>query len=228
MGYLSGSILWSVIIGKVFFKKDLREFESKNVGATNSLRVYGKKVALVVLLLDIAKCMLPTFIIWTVAHFALGNYLIITEDFNPYTLVYITSLFSVIGHCYPIFFKFKGGKGASCLGAFTICISPLIGLTAFILWFIIMKVTKYVSLSSILTSWVVVILLFIPGLNWLYLAQSSIDNLLIIGGHGIYWILFVNSIVIICATILTIKHKDNIKRLINKEERKIGSKKDSK
>ncbi|MGL4951804.1 MAG: glycerol-3-phosphate 1-O-acyltransferase PlsY, partial [Mycoplasma sp.] len=210
--------------GKIFFKKDLREFESKNAGATNSMRVYGKKVALVVLLLDISKCMLPTFIMWVVAKFGLDDFLYITESFNPYNLVYITSFFSIIGHCWPIFYKFKGGKGASCLGAFTLCISPFVGIIAFLIWIIVMKITKYVSFASIVASWMAAILIFIPGINWMYLSEIPITDVYLIGGYGIYHILFVSSIIVLAAIALTWKHKENIKRLLKGEERKIKGK----
>ncbi|MGL4950850.1 MAG: glycerol-3-phosphate 1-O-acyltransferase PlsY [Mycoplasma sp.] len=224
-GYLSGSILWSVLIGKIFYKKDLREFESKNAGATNSLRVYGKKVAIVILFLDIAKCMVPTTIMWIVARYALNDYIVITESFNPYTLVYLAGLFSILGHCYPIFFNFKGGKGASCLGALTLCVNPILGLICLLVWFIVMKMSKYVSLASIIGSWFSVILIFVPGINWMYLLNFPIQDLYVINGFGIYWVLFVAGILALASIILTFKHKSNIVRLINGTERKTTDKK---
>lgn len=149
-GYLSGSVLYSVIIGKIFYKKDLRNYESKNAGATNSLRVYGKRVGTVVLLLDILKSFLPSLILWLIFRNTIDQYLVISEYFNPYVLVQLAGLFALIGHCYPVFFKFKGGKGASCYGGFVLCVNPFIGLICMIVFISISKLTKYVSLSSVI------------------------------------------------------------------------------
>lgn len=226
LGYLSGSILWSVFIGKHFYDKDLREFGSKNAGATNSLRIYGKKVAVLVLLLDVFKCILPTIIMWLVGRYALAPYFTVTESFNPFSLVFLTPLFALIGHCYPIFYKFKGGKGASSLGAFMLCVNPFAGITCFLIFVGIIKITKYVSLSSIITSILTIIFLFIPGVNWMFMLNLPITTILMINGYGVYWVLFVAALVAIGVAILIWKHHTNITRLLKGEETKFGRKKD--
>lgn len=223
-GYLSGSVLYSVIIGKVFYKKDLRNYESKNAGATNSLRVYGKKVGAIVLLLDIMKSFLPALILWLIFRNTIDQYIIVTESFNPYVLVQLAGLFALLGHCYPVFFKFKGGKGASCYGGFVLCVNPFIGLICIIMFTSISKMTKYVSLSSVLTAWLPFILIFIPGVNYSFLLNVPIYTLLIVD-VGTYWVLFISGLFFISSVIITYKHKTNIVRLLNGTERKTTSKK---
>lgn len=223
-GYLSGSVLYSVIIGKIFYKKDLRNYESKNAGATNSLRVYGKRVGTVVLLLDILKSFLPSLILWLIFRNTIDQYLVISEYFNPYVLVQLAGLFALIGHCYPVFFKFKGGKGASCYGGFVLCVNPFIGLICMIVFISISKLTKYVSLSSVICAWLPFILIFVPGINYSFLLNVPIDIVLIVD-TGVYWVLSIATLFFISSVIITYKHKTNIVRLINGTERKTSSKK---
>lgn len=223
-GYLSGSLCWSIIIGKFFYKKDLREFESGNAGATNSMRVYGKKTAAFVLILDVLKCYLPTMSLWLICRYVLNDYLIVTAGFNPYSLVYLTSLFAIVGHCYPIFFNFKGGKGVSTLGAFILCINPFMGLVLFIFFLSLIKITKYVSLSSMVTALICPFALFIPGFNWLYMLNIDISQIISLYDFGIYWMLFVSGIVLVAACFSIFLHRKNIYRLLNHTERKLQRK----
>ena len=178
-GYLFGSLSWSIIIGKIFYKKDPRNHESMNAGATNSFRIYGKISALSVLILDVLKAIVPTIIIWLVIKNYWINEVIqySIPEFNLMSIIYLCPLFSIIGHCYPIFFKFKGGKGAATFGGFLWIISPWIAILSFIVFISIIKIKKMVSLSVLITSVFSLILVFNRGINFLYLLKPNMNNL---------------------------------------------------
>ena len=134
--YLMGSISSAVIISRLFQLQDPRLAGSKNPGATNVLRLAGKKYAVMVLLADMLKGTLPV-----VLAFALGA--------GPPELG-LTCLFAVLGHIYPVFFDFKGGKGvATALGAL-LGFHPLLGLSVLSTWLLIAYVSRYSSLASII------------------------------------------------------------------------------
>lgn len=222
IGYLFGSLSWSIIIGKVFYKKDPRNFNSKNAGATNSLRIYGKKTAFVVLLLDIAKTVIPTICIWSITkycfYYEIPNS---TPGFDPLSITYLCPLFALLGHCFPIFFGFKGGKGAASFGAFLWIISPWIALIALFIFIFIVKKSKMVSLGCLITSVISPIFIFVPGINYLYVLENDITKLYYFNYTSYFSLLFLFLIMLIAISILYFKHKDNIKRIFNKEERKL-------
>lgn len=225
-GYLSGSILWSVIIGKLFFNKDPRNFNSKNAGATNSTRVFGKKVGFIILLLDVLKSFIPTIIMWLIAKYAMQDSLQVSESFSDYSLLYLTSFGALIGHCYPLYFKFQGGKAASTIGAMLLAISPWLTLLALVIWVLIILIWRYVSLASILGSVIIIFLVFIPGVNWMYMLNINMDQLLVINGFNTLSVLLVSMLLMASSIVLIWRHKTNIARLINHTERKIGALKD--
>lgn len=157
VGYLLGSIPNGVIIGKLFFNKDPREYYSKNSGGTNSGRVLGKKIGLLVTILDMLKAIVAVFSLWAFLQFSglferyylWGNY----YDARP-LIYYLAGLFAIIGHCYPIYIHFKGGKAVASTFGINGSISPVL----FVLdltFFLILKKKKMVSLSSMCTSVVV-------------------------------------------------------------------------
>lgn len=222
LGYLFGSLLFSVIIGKYCFHLDPREFASKNAGATNSSRVFGKKVGIIVLILDVIKCIIPVIIMWSIANFAIQEYLYQTYYFDDNSLIFITSFAALLGHCFPIFFRFKGGKAASSLGAFVILSSPWITLICLLIWITIILIWKYVSLASIITPIIAIFLYFVPGINWVYLLGFKINDLLIINGNNIFSIVLIVSFFILSSCLLIYRHRANIARLINHQERKIN------
>lgn len=222
IGYLSGSLLWSVIIGKVFYGKDIRDFESKNAGATNSSRVLGKKAGIVILILDILKSYIPTMSIWLIVRYtSISLFLNNNAYFNEYAYVYITGLFALIGHCWPVFFKFKGGKGSSCYGGLLLAISPFVGLLQLFIFIALIIIFKYVSLSSLISSITALFLIFIPGLNWLYMTNEHISNINLVNGWNNYgMLLFILAILCCCSIVLIFKHKANVYRLQTHTERK--------
>lgn len=223
LGYLFGSLSWSIIIGKLFYKKDPREHESGNAGATNSSRLYGRKVASIVLLLDILKTVIPTITIWLIVKYELIDYIpIVSGNFNPLSLIYVCPLFSIIGHCYPLFFKFKGGKGAACYGAFLFIVSPWIALLALICLIALIKKTKMMSFSVLIVAIFVPFLIFIPGLSYLYILDSDIFDILFIDFNPYLSVILLFFILFISTIIIIFKHRENIKRIKNNEERKIS------
>ncbi|WP_296876912.1 glycerol-3-phosphate 1-O-acyltransferase PlsY [Thomasclavelia sp.] len=141
-GYLYGSIPFALVIGKLIYKTDVRNYGSGNLGGTNVGRVLGKKAGVAVILLDASKALLISLLTGYIASIL-----------NLYSdLAYLCGLACVIGHCYPIFANFKGGKAVSTAIGFFFTINPLGAVLALVVFFIVLKITKYVSLSSVLAS----------------------------------------------------------------------------
>ena len=180
--YLIGSIPFAFILTNLFGLGDIRKIGSGNVGATNVLRTGNKYLALTVLILDVAKGFFPLF-------FFLSS--------SDHLFISILGLFIVLGHIFPIWLKFKGGKGVATYIGILFAINIIIGLIFIISWFIVAIIGKYSSLSSILSS----ILIIIYGLFFLNPLISLV-------------------IFIISSTIIA-KHFSNIIRLLNKTENQI-------
>lgn len=188
LAYLYGSIPFALVIGKVFYKTDIRKYGSGNLGGSNAGRILGKKVGFLVIALDVTKC----FIVVEIVK-------LITTYFNlNHDIVYLSGLFCAIGHCYPVFANFKGGKAVSVMFGYMAALNIPITLGIFIFFLVILKITKYVSLSSILAS-----LLFVCISPWLH--PSTIGFCCNIG----------------ISILLIYRHHENIKRIINHNERKI-------
>ena len=178
--YLMGSIPFGYILTKIFLKKDIRDFGSGNIGATNALRTGNKLIGYTTLTLDVFKAVLPVIFI----------------KFNYSEYIYVSSLSVFIGHVFPLWLKFKGGKGIATYVGILFCINILFGLLFISTWLILYFIFKYSSLSSLLAT------LSIPAYILFFLS-----------GHNI--IFFLIMFVLIFYT-----HKENVKRLINKEESK--------
>ena len=184
LAYLSGSLCAAVIVCKLFGLSDPRDAGSNNPGATNVLRLHGKKYAIMVLVADMLKATLPI----AIAHLM---------NLAPVYLAWM-GLAAVLGHMYPIFFKFKGGKGvATTLGAY-LGINPLLGFIALLLWVVIAKLKGYSSLASLSTA------IAVPFIALGFYQDTSI----------LYPLLSISVLVIA-------KHHENIQRLIHGEESKI-------
>ena len=186
--YLIGSLPFALILTKLFGFGDIRKIGSGNIGATNVLRTGNKKLALVVLILDFLKGFIPLII--------LKNYLVNNE--NDTDIYYIISLFAIIGHIFPIWLKFKGGKGVATYIGYIFALNYIYGLIFIFSWMIIALITKYSSLSSILS------LLILPII--IYFFHYDSNNLLILLAIGL---------------LIISKHYSNILRLFNKTENKI-------
>lgn len=142
LGYLYGSIPFALVIGRLVYKTDVRNYGSGNLGGTNTGRVLGKKAGVAVILLDASKALLVML---------LASYLCSVLKLNN-DLAYICAFACVVGHCYPIFAKFKGGKAVSTAIGFFMAVNPLGAILALVVFFIVLKITKYVSLSSVIAS----------------------------------------------------------------------------
>ncbi len=178
--YLMGSIPFGLILTKIFLKKDIRDIGSGNIGATNVLRTGNKLIGYLTLVLDITKAIIP----------------VIYVKINFPELIYIASLCAFLGHVFPIWLKFKGGKGVATYVGILFSINILLGIVFILSWIIIFLLSKYSSLSSIVASLSVPVYLLIKG---------NIDIV----------IFFIIMFVLIFFT-----HRENIKRLKNKEESK--------
>ena len=188
ISYLIGSIQSGILIGKIIYKTDVRQFGSKSSGATNIQRTIGLKPGIFVLVLDIFKGFLPILFIE-----------IFTEE-NIFGVM--SCIFLVLGHCYPVFHKFKGGKGVATGFGSVVVLLPYIALGIPIALPIIYK-TRYVSLGAILGCIISIFLIIL----FVALELLPSENLMI---------LFVPLLIIY-------KHKQNIIRLIQKKENKIFS-----
>lgn len=188
MSYLYGSIPFALVIGKLFFHKDVRNYGSRNLGGTNAGRVLGKPAGLAVIILDATKCIVSMGITLLFVH-QMG----ISMD-----LYYLSGLACIIGHCYPVFAGFKGGKGVSSAIAYALMTNIYAFLIAFVTFFVVLKLSKYVSLSSMLGC--VAVVIAAPFLN-----EPTMC--------------IITNILITCLVIY--KHASNIDRIKQGTERKI-------
>lgn len=192
ISYLLGNFQTSYLLGKIFMKSDIREFGSGNAGTTNALRVYGIKFAVATLVLDALKGAIAVVI---------GVY------FLGEIGGYLSGVSVVLGHNWPAFLKFKGGKGIATTIGVALTISPLVAIICIILGVLIIIKTRYVSLGTItaIVIWpllsFILMILKVVNLNFNFIIFSSI-----------------------LAIIAVYKHKTNINRLLKGEESKIGSK----
>lgn len=208
IGYLIGSISWATILSTKLKKEDIRDFGSKNAGATNTLRNYGPLMALAVFILDVLKPVIAIAI----------AFLVKTYGGNPWNgiLVQAAGIATIIGHIFPVFFKFKGGKGAASLAGLTLAMQWILFFIGFILFVIIVKITKKVSLGALLGSFLLII--FNIGFGFINEMNQDWSNPMT---QDPYW--WVNTIVLSLAWLLVLyRHKDNIKRLLNGTERVLG------
>ena len=142
LAYLLGSIPTAVWIGKRYYGVDVRDYESGNAGATNTFRVLGKKAGIIVLIIDILKGFLAVYITQLVAQ-SLGS-----ERINIVKIVAGAS--AVLGHVFPLFAEFRGGKGVATVFGAVIGINPLASFIAVLIFVLVLLITKYVSLGSLI------------------------------------------------------------------------------
>ena len=196
--YLIGSIPFGLILTKLFDNNDLRNIGSGNIGATNVLRTGNKTLALLTLILDLSKSFIPLFI-----FFKLYPHPIINDFFNlliidKIFLILVFGYFFVLGHCFPIWLKFKGGKGIATSFGVILSIDFFIGLCLLTIWILVFLIFKISSLSALISSTSFPILIFFKyeKVNLLYLS-------------------------ILLTIFVFFTHRANIIRLLKKEEKKI-------
>ena len=180
VSYFMGSIPFGLILTKIFLNKDIREIGSGNIGATNALRTGNKLIGYSTLILDIAKAIIP----------------VIFVKINYPDLIYVASLCAFLGHVFPIWLKFKGGKGVATYVGILFSINLLLGIIFTASWSIIFLIFRYSSLSSIIGSISIPIYILIT---------DQISNAIF------FSIMFV---------LIFFTHRENIQRLKNKEENK--------
>lgn len=208
-GYFIGAINNAVIISKLIYKKDVREYGSKNAGGTNTGRVFGRRAGVSVMALDITKAVLVYWLITLLYTFTPLKTII-----NYDLVVHLAIFMAAVGHCYPVYYKFKGGKAVSMIAGYLLATNWLMLLIGIIFFFIFLKLWKMVSLTSVLTSTLLVasaFLLLIPQLH-----QISFYPL--VSGNLIYYIPTLVGI----ALLLIFKHRSNIARIKAGTEAKVS------
>ncbi len=191
IGYLLGSVNTSIIIGKLVYKADVREYGSGNAGATNVLRTFGKTAALAVIAGDFLKGVLACLI---------GRY--VFGEVNPGSGIflgeYFAGFFAVIGHNWPAYFGFKGGKGVMTSFAVILMFSPVAALICLGAFVVIVAITRYVSLGSMLSAilFMIIILILKEPLPMLLIGTALV-------------------------ALILIRHSANIKRLFAGNEKKL-------
>tara|TARA_B100001123_G_C14946835_1_gene882042 strand:- start:94 stop:669 length:576 start_codon:yes stop_codon:yes gene_type:complete len=177
ISYFFGSIPSGFILTKLILKKDIRKIGSGNIGATNALRSGNRLIGYLTLILDIVKAVIPILYI----------------KYNFPEIIFISSLCVFLGHLFPIWLKFKGGKGVATYLGIILTINIFFGIVFGIIWIIIYLVTKYSSLGSLMASAAIPLYVFF------------------INGNNVFFY-------IIMFVLIFYTHRENIKRLINKEE----------
>lgn len=190
IAYLLGSLNSAIIVSKYKFKQDIRSFGSGNAGLTNMHRVYGKDGAVLTLVGDIAKQLVSVF----AGAVLLGRY-----------GAYLAGAFCMIGHIFPVFYRFKGGKGVLTAATMILLIDPLVFAVLIVIFALTLLITRYVSLSSIIAALV-------------YPATVSIAN----GGHPHFFEL---AFALFVGLVVIFMHRSNIYRIFNNQESKFSFRK---
>ena len=202
--YILGSVNGAIIISKAFFRKDIRDYGSGNPGLTNFYRVFGKVGVLLVIVIDVVKTVAPVlFGGWLFAYF---TDMVLSEvgpfvRFSSLTIFgqALAGLFVMLGHCFPMFYKFKGGKGVMAIGAIVIIIDWRLALISWGVFILITLITRYVSLGAMLGC----------------IAFPVSMVLLNVGGIAEL------TVIILCVILVIVRHSPNIKRLVKGEESKL-------
>lgn len=191
-GYLLGSVNTSLVLGKLFYKKDVRQYGSGNAGATNTLRTLGKTAALLVVAGDFVKGMLACLI---------GRWLAGETSAGVWAGEYAAGLMAVIGHNWPLYFSFKGGKGVMSAFSVAVMLSPFAALICLSGFILIVAVTRYVSLGSMVGG------IAFPVMTWIL-------------GEPLFLVLTA----VLLAVLIIFRHFSNIRRLVAGNEKKLSFK----
>lgn len=208
-GFFFGSIPSGYLVGK-YKGVDLKQVGSGNVGSTNVLRTMGRKYALLTLILDMMKCIVPVI---------LTSIMFYEYSEMHYLITLYTGSGAVFGHIFSPFLKFKGGKGIATSGGMLICLDPILAFCTIAMVFVVTAVTGYVSLGSIIAALVVIIFHIIMILTaytpgwWFYKQNHTLRQ-----GPEIM------CVILILAAVVLFRHRENIKRLFNGTENKVSLK----
>jgi len=190
--YLIGSIPTSIWIGKIFYKIDIRNYGSGNAGTTNTFRVLGKKAGIPVFIIDVCKAFFPAKFVVFFPYLIAG-----TPQYVNMQLLF--GVIAVIGHIFPIYAKFKGGKGVASLLGVALAIAPFAAFISFVVFLLTLLITKYVSLSSLMAGFSFPIMIILVG-------KTTIISLMFFS--------------VLLSVLLVLTHKKNIERLLRREENK--------
>ena len=196
-GYLLGSLNSAIIISHLFLRRDIRAHGSGNAGATNMLRTYGTKYAVLTMVFDMLKGTVATtlgFLLYGMGGAAVAGF------------------FCVFGHMFPIYYRFKGGKGVATTAMVALMIEPWTFLVMLLVFVAITAMTRFVSLASIMCAFLYPILL-----NAFFPSPIMIDGVLIPTGKGLVMLMG-----LLTAAFVIFMHRENIKRLWNGKETKIS------
>jgi len=195
LAYLIGGINGAIITSKYFYKKDIRQYGSGNPGLTNFYRVFGKRAVTGVILIDMLKTIVPVVI----GRVLFRNF----YDMEVYGSIF-AGLCVMLGHSYPVYYGFQGGKTVMAIGTFVFFVDWRLALIAWGVFLVVFAVTRYVSLGAMIAALTYPILIYALG----------------IGGT---WEIIVS---VLSVLLLVFRHRDNIRRLINGTESKFRIKKD--
>ena len=197
IAYHLGSIPTAVWVGKAWYSIDVREHGSQNAGATNTFRVLGKKPGIIVLAVDIVKGFIAVSLVkW------LNFFMVLDHTFDEIVQVQVVcAVAAILGHIFPVFAGFKGGKGVATSLGVIVGLEPLSALICIVLFLVVFIISNYVSLGAVVVSFA------FPVVVW-WVTDNSSD------------VLFIFSIILSLAVIAA--HRKNIKRLINGEENKMN------
>lgn len=197
VAYLLGSIPFTYIIGRIFFGKDIRQFGSGNIGGANAMRIFGKKYGIVGGALDILKGTIVIIIAQQVLDSQNYEFSTLSEDI----VIALVGFFVVFGHCFSIYLKFSGGKGAATTAGTLIALDLMTFFILLIIWIIIVGSTRFTSLGNLLA------VIIIP----LMFDNRMDSGAYLYFGIGVTFLFYY-------------KHRTNIVRLLGGEERKFGNK----
>lgn len=203
ISYLLGSLNFSIIFSKSLAQEDIRKSGSGNAGATNMLRTYGKRFAVITMIGDILKVAVAIVITFAILGAPMKYLFSVPQDYVEIERIMIykelSGFFCVLGHIFPLFFKFKGGKGVAACTGMVIIVDWRIALILFVIFVIIVMISKWISLGSIVIALLYPVLIFAFYSNWLLTVIALLFTLIVI-----------------------IAHRENIKRLVKGTENKIS------
>lgn len=197
IAYFLGSIPTSVWISKKIFNFDIRDYGSGNAGTTNTLRILGKKWAIIVFIIDVLKGVIASFLYLLIADYR-------ENEISRINFMIVLGLAAVLGHIFPIWAEFKGGKGVATLLGMTLAIQPIVAIFCVIVFFLILIITKFVSLSSIIAG-----IAFMIFILFVFNEQVTLYRFFAIS----------------VALMIILTHQKNINKLIKGKENKISFKK---
>ncbi len=196
LGYLLGSLNTAILLSRALGKEDVRRHGSGNAGMTNMLRTYGKKLAAITFAGDFAKVAVAIWLARLVFY--------LTGAALPVDVGFIAGFAALLGHVFPVYFRFKGGKGVACALCVILCIDPMVFLVIALTFIPLVFVTRIVSLSSVLGA------VAYPFLTWGagYLRHNVVPGNIVCAG--------------VLAGIIVVMHRANIKRLLTGTEKRFG------